>query len=423
MGSKECSFLLLLAILTFCRLWNVGGLENGLARTPPMGWMPYERFRCLTDCVKFPRDCISESLFKRTADLLLSEGYSALGYEYLIIDDCWMEKERDAITGKLLPDLERFPSGLKVLSNYIHERGLKFGLYHDIGERTCMHGGPGAHGHFSLDAETFANWGVDYVKLDGCYSNHMDLDTAYPEFGRALNKTGRPMVYSCSWPFYKKIPNYELIKTHCNLWRFAEDVQDSHTSVIRIMHKYYKKQHTMVKNGGPGHWNDPDMLVLGNFLLSYEASRLQLAIWAVVAAPLIMTNDLETVRPEIKALLQNRDVIDVDQDSLGIPGELVLNSGNVQVWVRPINPINNIGFHSYAVAFVLHGHYSPCPLCPQPFEVVLEHIGLMNVMGYTVNDLFNISHNLGLFKAKDKFKTRINPQGVTFYRFKAEDFY
>ncbi|KAL7727422.1 hypothetical protein ACLKA6_017548 [Drosophila palustris] len=423
MSVEYCSFLLL-AILTSCHfLRSADGLENGLARTPPMGWMPYERFRCVTDCVKFPRDCISESLFKRTADLLVSEGYVALGYEYLIIDDCWMERDRDAMTGKLVPDRARFPSGLDALANYIHESGLKFGLYHDIGERTCMHGGPGAQGHFSLDAQTFADWGVDYVKLDGCFAAHMDLDWAYPEFGRELNRTGRPMVYSCSWPFYKKIPNYELIKTHCNLWRFAEDVEDSYQSVIRIMHNYHKHQHTMVKHGGPGHWNDPDMLVLGNFHLSYEASRLQLAMWAVLAAPLIMTNDLETVRPEIKALLQNRDIIEVDQDVLGIPGELVVSSGNVQVWLRTIMPINNLGFHSYAVAFVLHGNYAPCPLCPQTVEVVLDNLGLHNVMGYTVHDLFNISQNLGLYRAKDKFKTRINPQGVTFYKFKAEDFY
>ncbi|XP_060647023.1 alpha-N-acetylgalactosaminidase-like isoform X1 [Drosophila nasuta] len=426
MSNKDCSFLPLLplAIWTCCCLRQAAvGLENGLARTPPMGWMPFERFRCVTDCVKFPNDCISEALFKRTADLLVSEGYGALGYEYLIIDDCWMEPNRDAVTQKLVPHRTRFPGGMKTLSNYIHDKGLKFGLYHDIGKRTCMSLGPGAFGHFALDAQTFADWGVDYVKLDGCYADHMDFDLAYPEFGWALNKTGRPMVYSCSWPFYINKPNYERIKKHCNLWRFAEDVRDSHRSIFRIMQKYYTQQHTLVKSGGPGHWNDPDMLVLGNYLMSYDASRLQLAMWAVLAAPLIMSNDLQTVRPEIKELLQNRAIIEVDQDPLGIPGESVYTLGNLQVWRRPIQPINNLGLHSYALAFVVLGDYFPCPLCPQTFEVVLEKLGLNNIMGYSVHDLFNISDELGIYRGNDKFQTRINPRGVTFYKFKAQDFY
>ncbi|XP_032596027.2 alpha-N-acetylgalactosaminidase [Drosophila grimshawi] len=330
--------MLLLLIVSCLPLSSIVGLDNRLAKTPPMGWMPFERFRCLTDCVKFPRDCISELLFMRMADLLVTEGYAAIGYEYLIIDDCWMEKQRDENTGQLIADRERFPRGMKFLSDYIHSKGLKFGIYHDIGAKTCMHGGPGAKGYYAIDADTFASWKVDYVKLDGCYIGGIDLDIAYPAFGKALNRTGRPMVYSCSWPYYQKHPNYELIKDHCNLWRFSEDVKDSYDSVTSIMYNYYKHQNALQKSAGPGHWNDPDMLVLGNYHLSYEASRLQLAIWAVVAAPLIMTNDLQSVRLEIKELLQNRDIIEVDQDPLGIPGHCAFRSRSRQISVY-INPL------------------------------------------------------------------------------------
>ncbi|KAH8264286.1 hypothetical protein KR038_006086 [Drosophila bunnanda] len=412
---------LLLVAISFCCFAN--GLENELARTPPMGWMPFERFRCLTDCVRFPRDCISETLMKRTADLLASEGYAAAGYQYLIIDDCWMEASRDEATQELLPSSERFPSGMRFLGEYIHSLGLKFGLYHDIGEKTCMFRGPGAARHFKLDAQTFANWGVDYVKMDGCYASEAELDRGYPAFGRALNKTGRPIVYSCSWPFYKsqvgfqRAPDYSLISEHCNLWRFALDIEDSLASVTNIMSRYASIQNLLTAHSGPGRWNDPDMLVLGNFHLSYDASRLQMAIWAVLAAPLIMSNDLETVRPEIKDLLQNREIIAIDQDPLGLPGKVVLKMRNIQVWARPVRPVNDFGDNSFAVAFVNHGGLRACPLCPQTFDVLLYRLGLNSHTGYSVVDLFNKSHSLGLFKPNDKFSTRINPEGVTFYKF------
>ncbi|XP_017145505.1 alpha-N-acetylgalactosaminidase-like [Drosophila miranda] len=417
LGTERLSHLLCLPIWFCCALRCIDGLENGLAQTPPMGWMPFERFQCTVDCIHFPRDCISESLFKRTADLLVSEGYAAVGFQYLIIDDCWMERIRDPSTQKLLSDRKRFPSGMSALSRYIHGRGLKFGIYHDVGQQTCMFRGPGARGHFELDAQTFADWGADYVKLDGCYATESERNRGYPAFGKAMNRTGRRMVYSCSWPFYTEKPDYRLIAKHCNLWRFAEDITDSYTSVFRIMELYRRNQELLLAHAGPGRWNDPDMLVLGNFRLSYDASRLQLAIWSVIAAPLIMTNDLETVRPEIKELLQNREVIAVNQDMLGMPGKCVWASKYFQVWVRPVTPVNDLGQHSFAVAFVNRGGFDACPLCPCTFEVVLKRLGLDSLTGYYVVDLFNSSRNMGMFKPNDAFNTRINPEGVTFYKF------
>uniref|UniRef100_A0A034VJ62 Alpha-galactosidase n=1 Tax=Bactrocera dorsalis TaxID=27457 RepID=A0A034VJ62_BACDO len=391
-------------------------LENGLARTPPMGWMHWERFRCITDCQKYPNECISENLFKRTTDLLVSEGYAAAGYEYVIIDDCWLEKNRDNATNKLVEDRYRFPSGLNHLADYIHEAGLKFGLYQDYGTHTCA-GYPGVINHMELDAQTFAEWDVDYVKLDGCYADTTTMDAGYPEFGRLLNQTGRPMVYSCSWPVYQeyegKIPDYEALKQHCNLWRNYDDIDDSFESVAKIMDYFSKNQDRIQPHGGPGHWNDPDMLILGNFGLSYDQSKLQMAVWAILAAPLIMSNDLATVRPEIKAILQNREIIAVNQDPLGIQGRRVLIQKNVEVWTRPITPRNSAGEYSYAVAFVNRRTDG----APYPISFNLKEMGLDSLRGYDVVNLFEKSQKLGVIKQTHIFNTRIIPNGVNFFKF------
>lgn len=183
-----------------------------------------------------------------------------------------------------------------------------------------------------LDAATFGKWDVDYVKLDGCYADIKDMDKGYPEFGRLLNATGRPMIYSCSWPVYQEYlgltvrrikidyelmattliiqlqfqPNYEALKTHCNLWRNWGDIQDSYESLRKITEYFAANQSRIQPHAGPGHWNDPDMLIIGNFGLTIEQSKTQMAIWAILAAPLIMSNDLKNVRPEFEEILLNK---------------------------------------------------------------------------------------------------------------------
>ncbi|XP_055837557.1 alpha-N-acetylgalactosaminidase [Episyrphus balteatus] len=396
-------------------------LENGLARTPPMGWMHWERFRCITDCKAFPDECISEDLFKRTADMLVSEGYAKAGYDYVIIDDCWLEKERDNKTQKLVEDRERFPSGLKALADYIHKLGLKFGLYQDYGTNTCA-GYPGVIDHMELDAQTFADWDVDYVKLDGCYADINDMDKGYPAFGNYLNKTGRPMVYSCSWPVYQeyegKLPNYTALKEHCNLWRNWGDIDDSYESVAQIMDYFSKNQDRIQPHGGPGHWNDPDMLILGNYGLSYEQSKTQMAVWAILAAPLIMSNDLKAVQPEIRDILINREIIAVNQDPLGIQGRRILLKNNIEVWARPITPTNDAGEYSYAIAFVSRRADG----APYSVKFTLKELGLKNGKGYRVKDLFSGAKSFRKYHSLDTFETRINPTGVNFYKFSAVRF-
>jgi len=183
---------LLLCLITF---EEITCLDNGVAIKPPMGWMSWERYTCTIDCSRYPNDCISEQLFKTMATIMIKEGYKDAGYEYVNIDDCWPELERDNITHKLVPDRKRFPNGIKNLADYMHENRLKLGIYGDIGTKTCA-GYPGlliegsATDFIELDAFTYADWGIDSLKVDGCYADPHDFDTLYSRLGAALNMTG-----------------------------------------------------------------------------------------------------------------------------------------------------------------------------------------------------------------------------------------
>lgn len=222
----------------------VSALNNGLARTPPMGWMSWERFRCTTDtpgqgnptCTEDPTNCISESLIKQHADILAQPEWRAAGYSYVDLDDCWENWDRSA-DGKLQPNSTRFPSGMKALSDYVHSKGLQLGTYNDIGTRTCS-GYPGEckdanctlPGYIGVDAQTYADWGIDSLKMDGCNSvnSHAVMDPAYEFMGAALNRTGRPILYSCSWPFYIPSPNWTAVAASCNMYVTNSDTH--HTS-------------------------------------------------------------------------------------------------------------------------------------------------------------------------------------------------
>ncbi|CAH0713186.1 unnamed protein product, partial [Brenthis ino] len=240
----------------------------------------------------------SENLIERTADIMLREGYLDAGYNYVGIDDCWLEKDRDE-NGRLVPDRERFPNGMKAVADYLHERGFKFALYQDYGSKTCG-GYPGVLGHEENDVKTFADWGVDYIKLDACNVDVTKYDFGYPYFDRLMNETGRPMVYSCSWPAYQEKPDYSSIAKHCNLWRNYGDIEDSWSSLIQIMTWFAEHQDEYVQYAGPGNWNDPDMLIIGNYGLSLDQAKVQMAVWSILPAPLLMSVDLAKIRQEYK---------------------------------------------------------------------------------------------------------------------------
>ncbi|XP_025830203.1 alpha-N-acetylgalactosaminidase isoform X2 [Agrilus planipennis] len=374
-------------LITIClKFWTVECLNNGLALTPPMGWMTWERFRCITDCELYPNDCISEKLIKRQADLMVSEGYLKAGYEYIVVDDCWMDKERDS-DGRLKPAPKRFPNGIKALADYVHSKGLKFGIYENFGTYTCA-GYPGMFEHVEIDVETFASWEVDYIKVDACYSYKTlsAMEEGYIHLGQLLNKTGRPIVYSCSWPAYFEPfgiqANYSVLAKACNLWRNWDDIDDSWGNVTNILKWFSKNQDRLNPYHGPGHWNDPDMLLLGNFGLSYDQSKAQMAIWAIMAAPLLMSTDLSTVEPRIKNILQNKEVIAINQDSLGMPGVLKMTVKKIDVWMKPILPIVE-GSHTIAVGFLsnrIDGY-------PYKVDVRLSDLGLHHPRGYVLSPM------------------------------------
>jgi len=316
-------------------------LDNGVARTPPMGWLAWERFRCNIDCKNFPDACIDENLFMAMADQLVKLGLKDLGYNLVNIDDCWPAMKRDA-QGMLVSDPVRFPHGIKYLADYMHTRGLQLGIYEDFGNETCG-GYPGSYGFIETDANTFASWDVDMLKLDGCNIDLKLMNTGYPQMTKALNATGRHIIYSCSWPAYLNFANmpvdYQLIGANCNLWRLWGDIQDDWGSVYDIIQYWAKHQNVLVPAAKPGQWNDPDMLIIGDFSLSFDESKAQFAIWAIIAAPLLMSNDLRTISPEALSILRNKEIIAVNQDPLGIQGKRVwISSDKTQeVWARPIS--------------------------------------------------------------------------------------
>eukprot|EP00759_Apiculatamorpha_spiralis_P045195 PhF_6_TR42097/c0_g1_i2/m.63543/K01204/NAGA; alpha-N-acetylgalactosaminidase len=327
-------FILLVLTFTF----SANALKNGLALTPPMGWMAWQRFRCITDCANYPNDCVSDALLREQGRILAAD-YLKAGYNGIHIDDCYLAGSRNATTGKLYADPARFPQGMAGLGNYLHSIGIQFALYEDIGTLTCG-GYPGILGHFPLDAQTFVEWGGDYLKLDGCYVDNSQMATLYPQMGQILNQTKRPFVYSCSWPAYlneqQKVQAYPAIQQNCNLWRLFDDIQDSWDSVVSIANYWGDNQDVLTKYAGPGSWNDPDMLIIGGFGLSEDQSQYQMAIWAIIAAPLIMGNDLRQIKQWQKDILLNTEIIAVNQDPLGIQGRRITPKQDQEVWSRPL---------------------------------------------------------------------------------------
>nr|KAG5711605.1 hypothetical protein BaRGS_016787 [Batillaria attramentaria] len=301
------------------------------------------------------------------------------------------------------------PNGYNVTDAFdgtsVHAKGLKLGIYSDMGSETCG-GYPGSKFYMERDAQTFAAWGIDSLKLDGCYSTIDDFPIGYPIMGLELNKTGRPILYSCSWPAYytgkKLIPPYKDIAQNCNLWRNYDDIDDSFDSVTNIIQWFAQDKGNFTKVAGPGNWNDPDMLIIGDYGLSNDEERVQMAIWAIMAAPLYMSNDLRNIRPESRALLLNKRVIAINQDPLGIQGIRLFKDGNLEFWQRQIAPVG-----SYAIALVNYGSGGG----PARLEVSLSNFAINGSGSYNVTEAFD-GTSIGVLKPNDKFDVRVNPSGV-----------
>ncbi len=287
--------------------------------TPPMGWNSWNHFAC----------DVSDSLIRGTADAMVLSGMRDAGYRYVVIDDCWQVAR--AADGTIVADSARFPHGIRALADYVHSKGLLFGIYTDAGTKTCQ-GRPGTLGHEVQDARTYAGWGVDYVKEDWCNAGGLDAPTQYRMFRDALRATGRPIVLSiCEWGSNQP---WEWAPQVGNLWRTTDDIADSWGSMLGNLDQ--SAQHASV--AGPGHWNDPDMLEVGNGGMTDAEYRAHMSLWAIQAAPLIAGNDLRTMSDSTRTILTNAEVIAVDQDSLGAQGYLVWTDGpSLQVWARKLS--------------------------------------------------------------------------------------
>jgi len=305
--------------------------RDSLARTPPMGWNSWNKFAC----------SVSEDLIKSVADAIAGNGMKDAGYQYVVIDDCW-QVGRDE-SGNIVADPTRFPSGIKALADYVHSKGLKFGLYSDAGAKTCQ-GRPGSQGHEYQDALQYARWGADYLKFDWCNTGTRNAEEAYSTMSSALLSTGRPIVFSiCEWGTAKPWLWGQGIG---NLWRITGDISDKWTSKKKWsdgtcceygMVDILDLQVGLESFAGPGHWNDPDMLEVGNGGMSIPEYRAHFSLWALLAAPLMAGNDVRSMPPEIKEILTNSEVIAVNQDKLGREGRRIKKNGDLEVWARPLS--------------------------------------------------------------------------------------
>ena len=297
---------------------------------------------------------IGQQLFVNTANALVATGLAKDGYQYVNIDDCWPAMSRNA-QGQLVANRALFPSGLAWLGDYLHARGLKFGIYEDAGTSTCG-GRPGSWGHFQQDADTFASWGVDYLKLDSCNVPSVQgqiaeqtYQSAYTQMSQALQATGRPIVFSESAPasFYSLrllpllrhgSPGFRQIMSWVghegNLWRFGSDIADNWSSVLTNYSQ--DNSYDLASYAGPGHWNDPDMLEVNNPGLTGTEQASQFSLWAEMAGPLLISTDLTKLSAQALSILSNKAVIAVDQDPYGAQGTIVKTEGNVDILAKPL---------------------------------------------------------------------------------------
>jgi len=338
-------------------------LDNGLALTPQMGFDNWNATQCTST--------FNEAMIESIADLFVSSGLKAAGYEYVNLDDCWALPARDA-NGNLVPDPVRFPDGIKAVADYVHSKGLKFGLYSSAGTKTCngQSGFPGSLGYEQQDAEQWASWGVDYLKYDNCNNDGTSAEQRYTTMRDALLATGRPILYSiCEWG---ESQPWTWAGSVGNSWRTTLDVTDNYSSVLSI----YQANIQLGQYAGPGQWNDPDMLEIGNGGMTDIEYRSQFSLWSMMAAPLIIGSDIRTATPATMAILSDSDVIAVDQDPLGVQGTQISSVNGLDVITKPLANGDR------AVALFNEGDAAAT------ISTTASAVGLPKAAGYSIKDLW-----------------------------------
>lgn len=380
-----------LVLASLC-ISQVFPLDNGLAKSPPMGWNSWNKFGC----------DVSERLIREMADALVDSGMKEAGYNYIVIDDCW-QVDRDS-QGNIIPDAERFPSGMKALADYVHSKGLKFGLYSDAGTLTCQRR-PGSRGYEFQDARQYASWGVDYLKYDWCSHGTQNSEASYTLMRDALAKAGRPIVFSiCEWGSTQPWLWAEDVG---NLWRSTGDIQDcwdcrkkwGGMGFIHIL----DLQEKLSVYAGPGHWNDPDMLEVGNGGMNTTEYRAHFSLWCILAAPLMAGNDIRSMSQEIAEILTNKEVIAVNQDSLGFQGRRVKHSDKSDVWAKQLSD------GSRAVALLNRS------VTERRISVSWSEIGYPDTLSATVRDLWAKNDLIGQTAS---FSANVPGHGVVMVRIK-----
>lgn len=389
-------FIFLLSLLSCYTLY--GQKFQGLAKTPPMGWNSWNGYAC----------DINEKVIKATADAIASNGMKDAGYQYIVIDDCW-HGSRDSL-GFIHPNPQHFPSGMKALADYVHSKGLKFGIYSDAGIQTCG-GKPGSRGHEYQDAITYAQWGVDYLKYDWCNTGQINAEEAYKTMRDALYSAKRPVVLSiCEWGSNKP---WTWGKEVGHLWRTTGDI--THCWNCELGHgiwsswgimKILDMQKDIRTYAGPGHWNDPDMMEVGNGMKVNE-DRAHFTLWCMLAAPLIAGNDVTKMTKETLDIFTNKEVIAVDQDTLGIQGFKFLDYGDMQVWVKPL------ANGAMAVCFLNRGE-SVQKIEMDWKEYIIEdsYSGIYNKMSEKTFNIRDLWTKKDIGTTKDVFRADLPPHDV-----------
>lgn len=296
------------------------------AQTPPMGWNSWNKFGCN----------VSEKLIMDMADKMVETGMKNAGYQYVVIDDCW-QVERDSL-GFIQADPDRFPHGMKYLADYIHSKGLKFGLYSCAGSYTCQ-GRPGSRGHQFQDALMYAKWGVDFLKYDWCSDEGQNAQAAYATMSDAIKESGRPIILSiCEWGEHEP---WKWGKGIGHLWRVTADIRDCYqclfdwggVGVLNVI----DKMADLYPYAGPGHWNDAEMLEVGNGGMTKDEYITHFSMWCMLAAPLMAGNDLTKMDKDTHEILTNKEVIAVDQDPMGEQGRRFMDMGEKEIWAKPLS--------------------------------------------------------------------------------------
>lgn len=381
----RCSALALVALLACVAApASASALGDGQARTPPMGWNSWNHFTCTA---------LNEKVVRQTADAMVSSGMRSAGYRYVNVDDCW--SIRDA-SGRLTADPVSFPSGIPALARYVHARGLRLGLYSDVGTQTCAKR-PGLAGHERDDIDRLASWGVDYLKVDFCNVSakvRRHPATAYRRLRDLIARSGRRMVFSiCTWG--QGSPR-RWAPGAGHLWRSTGDLRDTWQSVMR--NADLNNRHP--RQTRPGAWSDPDMLQVGNGGMTAREDRTHFSLWAVMAAPLIAGNDVRQTSPATRSTLLNREVIAVDQDPAGRQGRRVSSRHGHDVWVKRLRG------GARAVLVVNRGRHRAT------FSTVLRRVGLPRARRYRVRDLWrHRSRATG-----PVLRATVAPHGVAFFR-------